>query len=186
MLNETDLIKACLRGDKKQQQIFYEQFSKKMFVVCLRYTKGRLDAEDVLQEAFIKVFANLASFRLDAPLGPWIKKIVVNTALNHNRSKLYQYPPEDVDKMNEQLPDCEVILSNFSFQELLAMIQQLPLRCQMVFNLYAMEGYQHHEIAEMLEITEGTSKSQYSRAKLLLQEMLKSKEEPIYAYAKRG
>jgi RNA polymerase sigma-70 factor (ECF subfamily) len=180
MTGEKDLIQACIKGDKRQQQVLYEQYAKKMFVVCLRYAKGRLEAEDILQESFIKIFTHLAQFRQDCPLEAWIKRIVVNTALKHNRSKLYKYPASDVEEMGDYLPDQEFTLANYNFKELLAMIQELPLRCQMVFNLYAIEGYQHNEIAEMLEISEGTSKSQYSRAKFLLQNRLKEKEEIVY------
>jgi RNA polymerase sigma-70 factor (ECF subfamily) len=180
MQNEINLIKACIKGDKKSQKQLYEQYSKRLFVVCLRYTKGRLDAEDVLQESFIKAFANLTNFRHDCPLEAWLKRIVVNTALKHNRSKLYTFPPEDVGEMSDLLPDNELTISNFSLKELLELIQKLPLRCQLVFNMYAIEGYQHLEIAELLEISEGTSKSQYSRAKTLLQAMIAQREEVHY------
>jgi RNA polymerase sigma factor (sigma-70 family) len=98
----------------------------------------------------------------------WIKRIVINTALNAQRSKLYLYPMVDVDTMHETTDS--ISISDFTMSELLEMIQELPSGCQVIFNLYAIEGYKHHEIAKMLEISEGTSKSQYSRAKQLLQE----------------
>jgi len=176
MQDEKKLIAGCQKGKRRVQKQLYDLYSKSMFVVSLRYAKGHLEAEDILQEAFIKVFEKINSFKGECPLEFWIKKIVINTALNHERSKLYQYPAYDVMEMDNILPDAEITLSNYNFKELLAMIQQLPERCQVVFNLYAIEGYQHKEIAEMLEITEGTSKSQYSRAKLLLQEMIKKHE----------
>lgn len=176
MQNEQKLIAGCQKGKRSAQKQLYEMYSNSMFVVSLRYAKGRLEAEDILQESFIKVFEKIKNFRGECPLEFWIKRIVINTALNHERSKLYQYPSYDVADMDNQLPDTEVTLSNYNFKELLAMVQQLPDRCQVVFNLYAIEGYQHKEIAEMLKITEGTSKSQYARAKLLLQEMIKKHE----------
>ncbi len=176
MQNEQKLIAGCQKGKRNAQKQLYEMYSNSMFVVSLRYAKGRLEAEDILQESFIKVFEKIKSFRGEVPLEFWIKRIVINTALNHERSKLYQYPSHDITEMDNQLPDAEVILSSYNFKELLAMVQQLPDRAQVVFNLYAIEGYQHKEIAEMLNITEGTSKSQYARAKLLLQEMIKKHE----------
>jgi RNA polymerase sigma factor (sigma-70 family) len=172
MLTEEELIDGCCKNNRSSQKQLYERFSGKMLVVGMRYTKSRFEAEDILQEAFIKVFANIRNFRRECPLEQWIKRIVINTALKQNRSKLYLYPAVDVETLDEVLPDAEFTLSNFRFQELLSMIQELPPRCQIIFNLHAIEGYQHHEIADMLGIQEGTSKSQYARARGLLQGML--------------
>jgi RNA polymerase sigma factor (sigma-70 family) len=174
LLSEDELIAGCLKGRSKAQEQLYESFSRRMLVVCMRYSKARQDAEDILQEAFIKVFKNLHTFRRDCPLEAWIKRIVVFTALKHNRSKWHQQPAEDVYQLAEDLDPVENPLSQYHFQELLGMIQKLPVRCQLVFNLYAIEGYQHNEIAQMLEISEGTSKSQYARARQLLQSMLQT------------
>lgn len=176
MLSDEKIIQGCRKGKRKSQKLLYEKFNKKLFVVCMRYSRGRLDAEDILQDAFVNIYANIAKFRQDCPLEQWMKRIVVNTALKHYRSRIHQYPPYDVDQLEDQLPDQEFTLSNFNFKELLAMIQKLPERCQVVFNLFAIEGYQHNEIAEMLEISTGTSKSQFSRAKVLLQEMIRKNE----------
>ncbi|NJO00430.1 MAG: sigma-70 family RNA polymerase sigma factor [Bacteroidia bacterium] len=186
MLNEEKLIDGCSKGKRKYQKMLYEQYSSKMFVVSLRYTKSRLDAEDTLQDAFVKVFSNIQNFRRECPLEHWIKKIVINTALKHKRSKLYDYPTKDVEEMENLLPDREFTLSNYHFNELLKFVQQLPDRCQVIFNLYAIEGYQHKEIAEMLKINEGTSKSQYSRAKMLLQKMILQNEEVRYEQFRKG
>ncbi len=175
MLTEEELIDGCCKNKRSSQKQLYERFSGKMLVVGMRYTKSRFEAEDILQEAFMKVFENIRKFRRECPLEQWIKRIVINTALNQNRSKLYLYPAVDVDTLDEVLPDAEFTLSNFRFQELLTMIQELPPRCQIIFNLHAIEGYQHHEIAEMLGIQEGTSKSQYARARGLLQGMLQQR-----------
>ncbi|MES2731780.1 MAG: RNA polymerase sigma factor [Bacteroidota bacterium] len=180
MLSEEELIKGCCKNDHASQKKLYERFSGKMLVVSLRYSKGRFEAEDILQEAFIKVFDKIKSFRRECPLEQWIKRIVINTALKQNRSKLYLYPAVDVETLNEVIPDTEFTLSSFRFQELLELIQQLPARCQIIFNLYAIEGYPHHEIAEMLGIQEGTSKSQYARARALLQSMLQKNKDVDY------
>jgi RNA polymerase sigma-70 factor (ECF subfamily) len=174
MQDDLKLIEGCIKGDRKMQRQLYEQFSPRMMAVSLRYAKSQLEAEDILQEAFIKVFNKIETFRKESSLYHWIKTIVINTALSHQRSKLYQFPMGDVKETDFSSSE-DFSLSDFHFNELLGMIQTLPAGCQMVFNLYAIEGYKHHEIAEMLEISEGTSKSQFSRARVLLQGMLEKK-----------
>ncbi|MGL1888604.1 MAG: RNA polymerase sigma factor [Reichenbachiella sp.] len=170
--DETKLIKACLKGNRQAQAALYQQHAGRMFVICKRYTKAQQEAEDILQESFIKVFKELKSYKGDSPVGAWIKRIVINTALNSQRSKLYMYPMVDVDDLKNQ-GDGNINLSEYSMEELLQMINELPESCQVIFNLYAIEGYKHKEIAALLKINEGTSKSQYSRAKQLLQNKMK-------------
>jgi len=167
MLNESELIEACREGNRASQRALYDCFCKKMMVVCLRYSRSTPDAEDILQEGFVKVFQGLEGFRQDAKLETWMTRIMVNTALNHHRKKLYLYTMVDVEEIN--IPQKEVSLSGIHFTQLLEMVQTLPQGCQIVFNLFAMEGYSHKEISEMLGVSEGTSKSQYARAKSLLQ-----------------
>jgi RNA polymerase sigma factor (sigma-70 family) len=183
MLDEEAIIDGCCKGDRKYQRLLYERYSKKMFVTCLRYSKMQQEAEDILQESFIKVFSKISSFRKECSLESWIKKIVINTALNSQRSKLYLYPMVDVENIRNK-NGAELTLADYNFQDLLKLIQTLPTGCQVIFNLFAIEGYQHKEIAEMLNISEGTSKSQYSRAKSLLQEMLLKSETLIYVRSK--
>lgn len=167
MLSEQELIKGCVKGDRAAQKALYERYCRKMMVACQRYAKSTQEAEDALQEGFLKVFASLKSFRGDARLDTWITRIMINTALNAQRQKLYLLPMVDITEMN--LPeDEEISLAAFNLSELIAMIQSLPDGCRLVFNLFAIEGYNHKEIAGMLGISEGTSKSQYSRAKSLL------------------
>jgi RNA polymerase sigma-70 factor (ECF subfamily) len=153
-----------------------------MYVVCLRYTKSQQEAEDVLQDSFIKVFKNLKGYRGDSRLDYWIKRIVVNTALNSQRKKLYMYPMVDIDHVKNDF-DHSKSLSSFQLEELLNMIKELPAGCQTVFNLFAIEGYSHKEIAEMLKVSEGTSKSQFSRARKLLQEKI-AEDDKIERYEK--
>ena len=157
-------IDACKKYSKK---VLYETYCKRLLVVCLRYSKLQQEAEDILQEAFLKIFGGMKNFRKDSNLWFWMKKIAINTALNFHRSKLFLYPMVDVDSLKEE-KQSEVSLSGFHYKELLEMIQDLPDGCQVIFNLFAIEGYKHHEIAEMLGISEGTSKSQYARARQLL------------------
>ena len=161
------------------QHELYQRYADKMFVVCLRYAQGQLEAEDILQEAFIKVFDKIEQFRGDASLAGWIKRIVINTALNSQRSKLYMYPMVDVDNMYNMKSE-ETTLSGYHFQDLLKLVQELPSGCRVIFNLFAIEGYSHKEIAKLLEITEGTSKSQYARARQLLQERIVALEKKGY------
>lgn len=185
MHSEEELIAGCGNGERQLQRELYERYSRQMLVVCMRYAKSQQEAEDVLQEAFIKVFDHIKKFRKDSSLGYWIKKIVINTALNHRRKKLYLYPMVDVQDINlSQGPDFP--LADIHFKDLLNMIQELPTGCQVIFNLYAIEGYKHHEIAQMLEINEGTSKSQYARAKNLLKEKLTELEKINYGKLERS
>ena len=177
MQDEQQLIDGCVKEDRKAQRGLYERYSKQMYVVSLRYSKSVQEAEDILQESFIKIFQNIKKFRNESKLSSWIKRIVINTALNYQRSKLYLFPMVDVDNTNLHL-ESNFTLANYHFKDLLKLIQKLPPGCQMVFNLYAIEGYSHKEIADMVKISEGTSKSQYSRAKSLLKEML-CKEETV-------
>ena len=179
MLNEAEVIEGCIKEDRKAQMYLYDFFSKKMYVVGLRYSKSTQEAEDILQEAFIKVFQNIKKFRKESKLEHWIKRIVINTALNYQRSKLYLFPMVDVNDLQIGQEE-KFTLSDYHLGELLKIIQELPSGCQIVFNLYAIEGYNHKEIAEMLNISEGTSKSQYSRAKSLLKEMLIKSETVSY------
>jgi len=168
-VSDQDLIEDCCKGKRQAQQKLYEKYSGQMYSVALRYSKMQQEAEDILQESFLKVFQNIKTFRKDSKLIYWIKRIVVNTALNHQRSKLYLYPMVDVNDLNNRFTD-EVSISSFGHEELLGLIRKLPSGCQVIFNLYAIEGFKHHEIAKELNISEGTSKSQYARAKSLLKE----------------
>ncbi|GAA5027142.1 DNA-directed RNA polymerase sigma-70 factor [Marivirga lumbricoides] len=166
MPTTAELIKGCQKGDRKSQYQLYQQFASGMMVVAMRYSKSTQEAEDILQEGFIKVFQYIKNFREESSLGYWIKRIIINTALNHQRNKLYLYPMVDVDDMKDGLGSVSV--ENMAVEELMELVQSLPTGCQVIFNLYAVEGYQHKEIAKMLSISEGTSKSQYSRARKLL------------------
>lgn len=146
--------------------------------VCLRYAPTTFEAEDIMQEGFVKVFKNLESFKRDCPLEFWIRKIMVNTALKHLRSKQLLTVSHETENIT-QISSDSCSLSDYSLDELLSMIQSLAPRYRMVFNLYAIEGYNHKEIGEMLGISEGTSKSQYSRARVILQSMITRQEKNI-------
>jgi RNA polymerase sigma-70 factor (ECF subfamily) len=170
MISEQELIEGCRKNNRALQKALYDRYCRKMMVVCLRYSKSTPEAEDVLQEAFVKIFQGMREFRGESKLETWMTRIVINTALNAHRKKLYLLPMVDVEDVD--LKEESVGLSGVHHQQLTEMIQALPHGCQVVFNLFAVEGYSHKEIGEMLGISEGTSKSQYSRARSLLKEKL--------------
>ena len=162
------LVKECLKGRPEAQRQLYDEYAEVMLGVCYRYTKSFADAEDVMQEGFIKVFRNLAQFRFQGELGAWIRRIMVNTALNYlKQNKNYQsdlsYFDNGMHPVSDDNPDVNLLA-----RDLADLIRQLPTGYQTIFNLHAVEGYSHVEIGKMLGINEGTSRSQYARARQLL------------------
>jgi RNA polymerase sigma-70 factor (ECF subfamily) len=168
------LVQKCLAGNSQAQEKLYSLFSAKMFGICLRYCKNYDEAKDVLQEGFIKVFSKLEQYSFTGSFEGWIRRIVVNTAIEklrvQNRNVPLEYAPEITDngEQEEELPPVTAT-------EMIEMIRELPAQYQLVFNLYVFEKLQHKEIAEMLGISEGGSKSNLSRARAILQEKIKSK-----------
>ena len=175
-MDEKQLVNACLKGDSKAQKQLYERFAPKMFGVCLRYAKDDDTAQDYLQEGFIRVFNNLDKFRFEGSFEGWIRRIVVNTALEKLRKMDVIKNSVEVEKALFKANDVEQVMDQINTGELLQLIQTLPTGFRTVFNLYAIEGYTHQEIGNMLNISEGTSKSQYSRARQWLQLRLNKKE----------
>ncbi len=162
------LVVDCIKCIPDAQRQLYEHFAPPMLGVCFRYTKSIADAEDVLQDGFIKVFKHLHGYKFEGELGGWIRKIMVNTALNFLKTnKRYQYDLSFSDmplhpvSINDPVVDLQT-------KELSELIRQLPTGFQTIFNLHAIEGYSHVEIASMLGISDGTSRSQYARARALL------------------
>jgi RNA polymerase sigma-70 factor (ECF subfamily) len=167
-MDHHQLVKDCLRGNAAAQKQLYELFAAPMLGVCYRYTKSMVDAEDVLQEGFIMVFKNLHQFNFSGELGGWIRRIMVNTAINYlKKNSRYQTELLFTDAVLHPVSDDdpEVMLST---KELAELIRQLPPGYQAIFNLHAVEGYSHVEIGKILGIKEGTSRSQYARARSLL------------------
>lgn len=178
-ITEAELIEGCIKQDRNMQEQLYKKYAASMYAVAYRYAKMQQEAEDITQEAFVKVFKNIENFRKDSSLPYWIKRIVINTALNHQRSKMYLFPMMDVNELKSQ-QITENVLDNFSYEELLKMIKELPDGCRTIFNLYAIEGYKHQEIAMLLDINEGTSKSQYFRAKALMKDKIEERNKIKY------
>lgn len=177
MTNSTEsLIAQCLTNNSFAQQRLYHKYAPKMFGICMRFAKNEVEAEDILQEGFIKVFNNLKSFRNEGKLEAWIRRIMVNTAINFYKRKTPSFPEVDFDRLEPIHTSQESILDQLSHEELLSLVQKLPKGYRLVFNLYVIEGYSHKEIGEMLNVSINTSKSQLSRAKDLLRYRLKRKE----------
>ena len=179
-MDNYSLVKDCLKGKPAAQKQLYEQFATPMLSICYRYTKSMADAEDVLQEGFVKVFFHLNQFKYQGELGGWIRRIMVTTAINYlKRNARYQtdlFFPEDHLHVvnNENHPELKM-----EARELADLIRQLPPGYQTIFNLYAVEGYNHLEIGKMLGINESTSRSQYSRARALLIQWIEQKNNDI-------
>lgn len=170
-LDDTELVRACREGDATAQRSLYQRFYRRLYGVCLRYTSSVADAEDVLQEGFIKVFTHLDQYAGNGSLEGWIRQIMVRTALSWHRKRSRMFFVE----LPESAPGIELPpeqLVRLGEQELVALIQQLPVGYRTVFNLYAIEGFNHREIGAMLDISEGTSKSQYARARAQLRKFM--------------
>jgi RNA polymerase sigma factor (sigma-70 family) len=184
-MDDRQLIKECLRDKPAAQRLLYERYAKTMLGVCYRYTKSLRDAEDVLQEGFIKVFLNLKQFKFEGELGAWIRRIMVNTALNFlKRNSKYSSEMYFAEHpLHPVVDDNPAVL--LQAKELADLIRQLPHGYQTIFNLFAVEGYSHVEIGQMLGISDATSRSQYSRARGLLinwiEEVSKEKKSKNYA-----
>jgi RNA polymerase sigma factor (sigma-70 family) len=167
-MDEKQLVRDCLKGKSTAQRQLYEHFNKIMLGVCYRYTKSVRDAEDVLQEGFVKVFLHLHTYKFEGELGAWIRRIMVNTALNFlKQNRKYQDQMFFTEQHLHPVVDANPLVL-MQAKELADLIRQLPDGYQLIFNLYAVEGYSHVEISKMLGITDGTSRSQYARARALL------------------
>lgn len=168
---ETEIIQGCARGERKFQQILYNKFSAKMFGVCLRYSNEYNSAQDLLQEGFIKVFKNIEKFRGEGSFEGWVRRIFVNTAIEHFRKQVNMYAIHDSEVQYYE-DYSHNAFEQLKMDDILKMIQKLSYGYRTVFNLYVIEGFSHKEIGDMMNISEGTSKSQLARARYLLQKMI--------------
>ena len=174
-LTESQLIENCINGDRKSQKDLYEHFSGKMFTICLRYSKNQMDAEDILQDGFVKLFNNLNRFRGEGSFEGWVRRIFVNTAIEHIRRKnLNTAVGEGLE--NSIADKRQSALDNLYEKDIIKTSKKLSDGYRTVFTLYAVEGYSHKEIAGQLGITESTSKSQFSRAKAMLRNIISGAE----------
>lgn len=170
------LVKGCKQNDPIAQRHLYDKFAKKMMGICMRYSDNVEEAEDVLQNGFIKVFQSIGKFRGDGSLEGWLRKIMVNSALdNYRRSKALK-KKINLEEIEFKFPAGNHQHGSVDSEALMKIINSLPTGFKTVFNLYAIEGYTHKEIAEKLGISENTSKSQYSRARAHLQRMIRTEK----------
>ncbi|MCE7926699.1 MAG: sigma-70 family RNA polymerase sigma factor [Haliscomenobacteraceae bacterium CHB4] len=170
-MSETDIIRGCLRGSAQCQRALYERFAGKMYAVCLRYARTPADAADILQEGFLKVYSKLEQFQFQGSFEGWIRRIMVNTALRTYQKQRFDNETSGYERLPEAPVDPDAI-SALSEAELLRLIAQLPEGYRLVFNLVAIEGYSHAEVAETLGIQESTSRSQLTKARRWLCEQI--------------
>ncbi|HVZ25951.1 MAG TPA: sigma-70 family RNA polymerase sigma factor [Sediminibacterium sp.] len=171
MTDEYELIQGCIRQDSRSQRVLFDRYAGKMMGVCLRYANDSMEAEDMLQDAFIKVFQYIGQFKFEGAFEGWIRRIVVNTAIRHLEKKKLHF--KDIDENGPQTPQIDAqAYTQLNQAELLKLISQLPEGYRLVFNLNAIEGYSHEEIAEMLHIQPGTSRSQLVKARKMLQHQI--------------
>lgn len=173
-----DIIQGCVRGKRSDQEKLYRLFSGKMFGVCLRYCHNQEEAKDILQDGFLKVFDKIKQFGQRGSFEGWVRRIMVNTALERYRRQNLTLVMEKLPEIIEEEHDDEP-KEKLSMNELLDHVQRLPERYRMVFNLYVFEEMTHKEVAEMMGITEGTSKSDLSRARTILQNAINSKAKQL-------
>lgn len=167
-------IKRLKSGDEKAQKAFYQALAPRMYGICLRFAKNTAEAEDILQEGFIRIFNHLKDFRGEGSLEGWVRRTIVNTAINFYKKRIKQGVSTELETVREKVEDKHVIIEKIAADELLTMIQKLPDGYRTVFNLNVIEGYSHKEIGVMLNISENTSKSQLSRARSALQKMIET------------
>jgi len=173
------LIKGCIAGDRISQKKLYDLYAPGMLVICMRYAQNKEDAEEILHNGFYRVFKFIYQFKNMGSFEGWIRKIMINSALQLYKPKLNLHPVMQLDVVDKEMPDNIDLLSNLDAKELIQLVQALPTRYRQVFNLYVFEGFKHREIALLLGISEGTSKSNLSDARAILQRALTIKKRMI-------
>ncbi|MGZ4076154.1 MAG: RNA polymerase sigma factor [Bacteroidia bacterium] len=176
MYSEQELINGCVSNKREFQKLLYQKFAGKMLSLCFRYFKNREEAEDVLQDGFIKIFKNIDKYQGTGSFEGWIKRIMVNTALEELRKKKKEFITQDIDELYIQPESVDKTDDSVNTKDLIRYIQALPEGYKLVFNLFVIEGYSHGEIGQMLNINEGTSKSQLSKARAYLQKMMSEQD----------
>lgn len=167
-MDDSTLVKNCVKGDQRSQRMLFEKFAPKMLGICMRYAKNTQQAEDVLQEGFIKVFTKLEHYSGKGSLEGWIRRVMVNTSLDQIRKNVKFQDNVAMDDVSYKLELSAFIIEGLQEQDLLQLISEMPEGYKVVFNMFAIEGFSHKEIAAELGISENTSKSQYSRARAYL------------------
>jgi RNA polymerase sigma-70 factor (ECF subfamily) len=170
-MSEEEIIEGCKQGNRQAQQRLYNLYKSKLYAVCVRYAANKMEAEDVLQEGFLKIFNNIHKYQFTGAFGAWVKTVMVNTAIEQ-----YRRNKRSIIDVTDEMPVGAAfddnIIERMEGRKVLELIQNMPEGYRQVFNLYAVEGYKHHEIGTMLGISEGTSKSQYARGRKFLQDLM--------------
>ncbi len=167
-----EIVRGCQKNNRQKQAELYQMFASKMFGLCLRYAGNQFDAQDLMQEGFVKVFEHIRKYKWKGSLEGWMKRIFINLALDKYRSRINHLSVEEIQENNDLENREASALDNISEREILELIKQLPDQYRLVFNLYVIEGHSHQEIGKILNIGESTSRSNLARAKLLLKEKL--------------
>lgn len=178
-MTDSEIIAGCLRGTIKHQKALYDRYAAYMMGICMRYAASEEEAEDTLQEGFMTIFRHMESFQATGDLRAWMRKIMLNTALMQYRKNKARLFDQDIDELAYTLEADDSVLDRLSADDLMQMMQRLPAGARMVFNLYAVEGFDHPEIATQLGVSVGTSKSQYHRARELMRQMIEKEERSI-------
>lgn len=175
MLSDRQILQGCLKKDRHCQKLLFEKYSGMLMGICIRYATDVPEAEDILQESLLKVYLNIGNYSGEGSFAGWMRRIVINTAITHYHKNLKHKHYVEIEELftseggTSNIPD-----SRFTADELQVVLDQLPAGYKMIFNLYAIEGYKHKEIAEMLDIDINTSKSQYSRARSFIRKKLEA------------
>lgn len=174
-MEDYDLVRACIKGNPRAQKALFDKYAQKMFSVCLRYMRKTEEAEDALQDSFIKIFCKLPNFKYEGVLEGWIRRIVVNSCLDQIRKNSKFLNDVQAEEVEYKLDQNSFIVENLMAQDLMNLIQKMPDGYRVVFNMFAIEGFSHQEISEHLGITESTSKSQYLRARAYLRDRIEKR-----------
>ena len=172
---DIQLIESCKKGNRVAQKVLYDRLAPRMFPVCIRYIGDRILAEDILQDGFVTLFTRLDSYKGDGSFEGWARRIFVTTALMHLRKKDALKMSDDIEAARGLKTEVTDQIENIGYKELMEMVMSLPTGFRTVFNMYAVEGYSHKEIADILGISEVTSRTQYSRARVILQNKIKER-----------
>lgn len=169
-MTDKELVEGCIREDRKCQRLLWDKYSRKIMALCLRYCQNQEEAEDAMMEAFVKIYDKLGDFRFQSSLETWMRRVAVNISINKIRARKNIWT--DISDAEYEIGYQDFSFDQLNVNQLLKLIEQLPVGYRMVFNLYAIEGFSHKEIADTLQIDEGTSRSQLAKARKALQAML--------------
>lgn len=172
--NQQDILAGCIKGDRASQETLYREYYNYAMTICLPYANTDFEAEEMANDGFMKVFAKISSFDLDRPFTPWLRRIMINSSIDHIRSQRKHYMSQDIDTVSDVTNEDISIVDEMTAGELMEKVRELPQAYRTAFMLYEVEGYKHHEIADQLGIAEGTSKSNLAKAKAKLRESLKN------------